>query len=57
MKKEVKITLQDVTENDIRNVFHDAIDSLGVSAGEQIPTDMYNLRDAVLRILFDPNKE
>jgi hypothetical protein len=54
MKKEFTVTLQDVTEQDLRDAFHQAIDELGVKAGQQIPADMYNLREQVMDILFRP---
>lgn len=54
MKKKFTVTLQDVTEQDLHDVFHKAIDELGVKAGDQIPADMYNLRERVMDILFRP---
>jgi hypothetical protein len=54
MKKKFTVTLQDVTEQDLRDAFHQAIDELGVKAGQQIPADMYNLREQVMDILFRP---
>lgn len=54
MKRDTTITLQDVTEQDLRDVFHKAIDELGVKTGQQIPADMYNLRERVMDILFRP---
>jgi hypothetical protein len=54
MKQNITITLQDVTEQDLRDAFHQAIDELGVKAGQQIPADMYNLREQVMDILFRP---
>ena len=54
MKKKFTVTLQDVTEQDIRDAFHQAIDELGVKAGDEIPADMYNLREQVMDILFRP---
>ena len=54
MKRDTTITLQDVTEQDLRDVFHKAIDELGIKGGDQIPADMYNLREQVMDILFRP---
>lgn len=54
MKRDTTITLQDVTEQDLRDVFHKAIDELGIKNGDQIPADMYNLREQVMDILFRP---
>lgn len=53
MKKEIKITIQDLTEEDMRNVFYQAIEELGVKPGQQIPADMYNLREQVINIMFE----
>lgn len=52
MKKQINITLQDVTEQDMRHIFHQAIDELGVEGGQSIPADMFNLREKVINILF-----
>jgi hypothetical protein len=52
MQKEISITINELTEQDLRNVFHQAIEELGVKAGEQIPSDMFNLREQVVDILF-----
>ena len=54
MKRNTTITLEDVTEQDMRDAFSLAIEELGVTAGDQIPADMYNLREQVIDILFRP---
>lgn len=57
MKHNITVTLQDVTEQDIRDIFHSAIEQLGVRAGDQIPADMYNLREKVISALFNPPRQ
>ena len=55
MKKISTVTIDNLTENDMRDIFHDAIDKCGVNGGERIPSDMVDLREAVIRLMF--NKE
>jgi hypothetical protein len=57
MKRKTITTIQDVTEQDIRNAFRDAFDKLGIKAGEQIPAQMYDLREVLVDILFNQKKQ
>jgi len=46
------VTINNLTENDMRDIFYEAIEELGVTAGDIIPTDMVNLRETVIRLMF-----
>ena len=56
MKKVTKITYNNVSENDMRNFLHEAIDRLGVSGGQQIPKDMLELREELIKVMFGENE-
>lgn len=45
--------LHNVTENDILDVFNEAISQTGVRPGDIIPTDMIRMKQLVVKILFD----
>jgi hypothetical protein len=47
------VTINNLTENDMRDIFYEAIEELGVTAGDIIPTDMLNLRETVIRLMFE----
>jgi len=53
MKKTYTITIDNLSENDMRDIFYEAIEKLGVKAGQQIPADMVDLREAVIRLMFE----
>ena len=36
----------------MRDIFYEAIEKLGVEAGQKIPADMVDLREAVIRLMF-----
>jgi hypothetical protein len=57
MKKTYITIINDLTESDMRDIFSDAIDALGITGGSLIPPDMFNLREKVLQILFNKNGE
>lgn len=56
MNKTYTITINNLTENDMRDIFYEAIEKLGVKAGQQIPGDVVDLREAVIRIMFEVEK-
>jgi hypothetical protein len=47
------VTINNLTENDMRDIFYEAIEELGVTAGDIIPADMLNLRETVIRLMFE----
>jgi hypothetical protein len=57
MKKTYTVTVDNLTENDMRDIFHEAIEKLGVKAGQQIPGDMVDLRETVIRLMFEKDRE
>ena len=52
MKKVYTITIDNLTENDMRDIFYEAIEKLGIKAGQQIPTNMLDLRERVIKLMF-----
>jgi hypothetical protein len=52
MKKIYTVTINNLTEADMRDIFYEAIEKLGVEAGQKIPADMVDLREAVIRLMF-----
>lgn len=56
MNKTYTVTINNLTENDMRDIFYEAIEKLGVQAGEMIPGDMLDLRETVIRIMFEVKK-
>ncbi len=57
MKKTYTITINDLSENDMRDIFYEAIEKLGVKAGQQIPADIVDLRETVIRLMFEKAEE
>lgn len=53
MNKTYTVTINNLTENDMRDIFYEAIEKLGVQAGEMIPGDMVDLRETVIRLMFE----
>ena len=53
MNKTYTVTINNLTESDMRDIFYEAIEKLGVKAGEKIPSDMVDLREAVIRLMFE----
>jgi hypothetical protein len=53
MKKIHTITIDNLTENDMRDIFYEAIEKLGVEAGQKIPAGMVDLRETVIRLMFE----
>lgn len=53
MNKTYTVTINNLTETNMRDIFYEAIEKLGVKAGEKIPSDMVDLREAVIRLLFE----
>jgi hypothetical protein len=53
MKKVYTVTINNLTENDMRDIFYEAMEELGVTAGDIIPPDMLNLRERVIRLMFE----
>lgn len=56
MNKTYIVTINNLTESDMRDIFYEAIEKLGVKAGQQIPGDMVDLREAVVRLMFEVEK-
>ena len=56
MNKTYTVTINTLTEADMRDIFYEAIEKLGVKAGQQIPGDMVDLREAVVRLMFEVEK-
>jgi hypothetical protein len=52
MNKAYTVTINNLTEGDMRDIFYEAIEKLGVEAGQKIPADMADLREAVIRLMF-----
>ena len=52
MKREYTVKIHDLTENDLRNVFYDTFEQLGVTAGDKIPTAYVDVREELIRQLF-----
>lgn len=52
MKKIYTVTINNLTEADMRDIFYEAIEKLGVEAGQKIPADLVDLREAVIRLMF-----
>jgi hypothetical protein len=53
MKKTYTITIDNLSENDMRDIFYEAIEKLGVKTGQKIPADMVDLRETVIRLMFE----
>lgn len=53
MNKTYTVTINNLTESDMHDIFYEAIEKLGVKAGQQIPGDMVDLRETVIRLLFE----
>lgn len=56
MNKNYIVTINNLTESDMRDIFYEAIEKLGVKAGEIIPNDMVELRETVVRLMFEVKK-
>lgn len=56
MNKTYTVTINNLTESDMRDIFYEAIEKLGVQAGEKIPEDMVDLRETVIRLMFEVEK-
>ena len=52
MNKTYTVTINNLTESDMRDIFYEAIEKLGVKAGQSIPGDMVDLREVVIRLMF-----
>lgn len=57
MNKIYTVTINSLTETDMRDIFYEAIEKLGVKAGEKIPSDMVDLRETVIRLMFEVKNE
>lgn len=53
MNKTYTVTINNLTQADMRDIFYEAIEKLGVKAGEVIPSDMVDLRETVVRLMFE----
>lgn len=53
MNKTHTVTINNLTETDMRDIFYEAIEELGVKAGQSIPGDMVDLRETVIRLMFE----
>ena len=57
MNKTYTVTINNLTETDMRDIFYEAIEKLGVKAGEIIPSNMVDLRETVVRLMFEVKNE
>jgi hypothetical protein len=57
MKKTYTITIDNLSENDMHDIFYKAIEKLGVKTGQQIPAYMVDLRETVIRLMFEKAEE
>lgn len=53
MNKTYTVTINNLTEADMRDIFYEAIEKLGVKAGQSISGDMVDLRETVIRLMFE----
>lgn len=53
MNKTYTVIINNLTEADMRDIFYEAIEKLGVKAGQHIPGDMVDLRETVIRLMFE----
>ena len=53
MNKTHTVTINNLTESDMHDIFYEAIEKLGVKAGQSIPGDMMDLRETVIRLMFE----
>ena len=53
MNKIYTVTINNLTESDMRDIFYKAIEKLGIKAGEKIPSDMVDLGETVIRLMFE----
>jgi hypothetical protein len=53
MNKTYTTTINNLIEADMRDIFYEAIEKLGIKAGQQIPGDMVDLRETVIRLMFE----
>ena len=56
MNKTYTVTINNLAEADMRDIFYEAIEKLGVKAGQSIPGDMVDLRETVIRLMFEVEK-
>lgn len=56
MNKTYTVTINNLTESDMRDIFYEAIEKLGVKTGEKIASDMVDLRETVIRLMFEVEK-
>jgi hypothetical protein len=52
MNKTYTVTINNLTEADMCDIFYEAVEKLGVKVGQQIPGDMVDLRETVIRLMF-----
>jgi hypothetical protein len=53
MNKIYTVTINNLTEADMRDIFYKATERLGVKPGQQIPAYMVDLRETVIRLMFE----
>lgn len=56
MNKTYTITINNLTESDMRDIFYEAIEKLGIKAGDRIPNDMTDLKETVIGLMFQVKK-
>lgn len=52
MKLKINPILDNISEDDIRNLFDESFKHLGIKPGGEIPTDFYNIRETFCHLLF-----
>ena len=57
VNKTYTVTINNLTEADMRDIFYEAIEKLGVQAGQSIPGDMVDLRETVIRLMFEEQND
>ena len=53
MNKTYTVIINNLTEADMRDIFYEAIEKLGVQAGQSIPGYMVDWREVVIRLMFE----
>ena len=52
MDKKYTVTVNNLTENDMRDIFYDALTKMGVNPGDTIPREMSLLKETVIGLMF-----
>lgn len=55
--KSYKITINELSEEDMRDILHQAITLMGISPGEKIPWEIVDLRERIIQVMFGDKNE